>query len=523
MSNENKTKPVMSLTETNITPTETGIMYFLAFEGLFCLMWLAAMYFDYTFSMIKPLARISLLSQLFFAYIVFKNFRENAYSFRCFVGLSLPILIVLIMIYSRQWAENWFFGKRPIIGSFTLLMFPIMVTAFSIPINVHSIRRAYHIVFVILFTVGIIVAYSWYDWLFKGLSMRDQIFWIEEAPIIKTFWSHTDGSVIFSVGMYGALLGLVAFSGWCTQKLHWTFFLAGYSLGSIMICFSAYKTIYLAWIFVNIWIFITEKIFKKERKVLLFLILLLLTINIVSLSLVGKNDQYGILKRFIDYSKSINKDVNDYQRLQDTISDLHPDKQKAHGKIVQDSKTENKETTTIHDLKEKTTITIHDLYEHHPFLLQDKTRANISSDYRAMSKCYSDVNPRIILNLAAWDAILNNPICGYGFCLITNVNGEYVKLSPHCNITTIFLATGFIGGILFFVIIIRGFFDSVIVCRHYPDYSWLAVIFLFSFVSNIFDTRVFSFNELWIPLVVLRACVRSAPNNNEKLILTDNA
>jgi hypothetical protein len=133
-------------------------------------------------------------------------------------------------------------------------------------------------------------------------------------------------------------------------------------------------------------------------------------------------------------------------------------------------------------------------------------------------------NSRIALWLCAIESIRMHPLLGSSFFLILDnkkLSGEdnNLKLTVHNNILTIFMGIGIVGGLLFLFYLCRCFFDIFVVFRYNPDYGWLAVLFVFNVVGNLFSIDVVYEPSFWIPLVIMRSLVKSQP----KLKLTDDA
>ena len=119
---------------------------------------------------------------------------------------------------------------------------------------------------------------------------------------------------------------------------------------------------------------------------------------------------------------------------------------------------------------------------------------------------------RIQLQQMATILILENPVFGYGFNVIVRIGGDDYAMSPHSNILSVLLATGFVGGILFFGVFLMGIYDSCVVCRYHPEYVWLVAVWVYAFTVNIFDTKIISYPLFWIPIVALHAVVKTYRN-----------
>ncbi|MDR2406836.1 MAG: hypothetical protein LBE13_01795, partial [Bacteroidales bacterium] len=120
---------------------------------------------------------------------------------------------------------------------------------------------------------------------------------------------------------------------------------------------------------------------------------------------------------------------------------------------------------------------------------------------------YISKDARVAHFIIGLHLLLQNPISGYSSYFVVNSEGQTFLLAPHSSIVIVFISTGVIGTILFLYIIIRGIIDSFIVSRFMPEIGWLSCIFLWYFVTTLFDGGLFSF-FLWVPLIAMRACVK---------------
>jgi hypothetical protein len=145
----------------------------------------------------------------------------------------------------------------------------------------------------------------------------------------------------------------------------------------------------------------------------------------------------------------------------------------------------------------------------HPYLLSQQPRERKTRDYHEIAKAVDIKDTRLAQYTVAVEAIRKNPILGYCSYLVADVGESPVRISIHCNVLTVFMAIGIIGGILFLYVILRGFLDIIILFRYFPDFMWLGAIFLYVFISNLTATEVIRCFLLWIPLVAMRACVKT--------------
>jgi hypothetical protein len=503
MSNENKTNTIKLLFKTNITPTETGILYFLAFEGVFCLCWLVTMFCDYSFSITRPVAYLRLLSVLFFCYIIFKGFRSHGYSLRCFAGLSLPLIVFWIIVYIQRCIGNWHYGKHPILGFFLLTAPLITMIAFSIPVKKENLNRALRIYLIPLLIMTIIIVISWYDWLLKGSSARTIVAQLNNIKSINALWDGVNGGFVYYPNLLGGFLGLISLYGLYTKNLCIKIALPGYLLGTILIYFGSYKSLWLSWCFIHLLILLVNPFWKKRSS--LWIIPLVLIINVSLLSHVGKIDNTSIgsriekfLTRFVKMDK---KEINTkILQQQDDVALLFQ---------TQKTQKENSQIQNVQEKERQEKISSGMVVPR--FFCDKQPPIATNYEYNQLTKLYSS-DPRFVLYNLVLTQIRTYPIFGYGDSyLVVKIGDSFYRCDVHSNFLSAFMTTGIVGGLFYCAVILIGFRDSMIVLRYYQDAAWLAIIFLFSFIANL---TAYGFTEIWVwlPLVALRAYVKSQAN-----------
>jgi hypothetical protein len=512
MSNENKTNTIKLLSGSSIIPTETGIMYFLAFEGVFCLGWLIAMFFGYSFGIEKPVNYIKILCTPFFLYIIFKGFRSSGYSLRCFAGLTLPLILFWAIVYWHRYFEIWHFAKHPIIWSILTPVTFLVMLAFSIPVKRENINRALWYFTIPLFIVSILCLLACYKGLLQGASARSPDYYQDWKNLVDSLWNGVWGGLAYYPGLYGGFLGLLSLWGLYTKKFRIEIGVSGYLLGSIFVYFGSYKTIFGSWILVHLLILFISVCWKKWSS--LWIIPFILLVNTVLLFHIGTIDDTGIGKRLLNFKKIISK-LN-VEKINKQIISKNETKNETKNEPV---KTQQKQSEITKQGDSNNNVPNGTVINYLSAPKDIKIATN--NQYLRLAQIYSSEDPRFTLYMLGIRQILTHPIIGYGSSfMIVKIDNEYVKCDIHSNILSAFLATGILGGLLYLAVILRGFYDSIIVFRRYPDYGWLAVIFIFSFVANIF---AYGFMEIWVwlPLVALRAAVKSSLNEPNIVINTD--
>lgn len=99
---------------------------------------------------------------------------------------------------------------------------------------------------------------------------------------------------------------------------------------------------------------------------------------------------------------------------------------------------------------------------------------------------------------------IHNPIFGSGLEVSTAYSFSYC----HNSILEAFISTGAIGGIIFIMIIIRAFRDSVWILRNSKGLSWIACLFLMTFVGSLFSGSLYGATIMWSCIAALRANVK---------------
>lgn len=99
---------------------------------------------------------------------------------------------------------------------------------------------------------------------------------------------------------------------------------------------------------------------------------------------------------------------------------------------------------------------------------------------------------------------IHNPIFGSGLEVETGTKMVYC----HNSILEAFISTGFLGGIIFIMIIIRAFRDSIWILRNSKGLSWIACLFLMTFIGSLFSGSLYGATIMWACIAALRANVK---------------
>ena len=71
------------------------------------------------------------------------------------------------------------------------------------------------------------------------------------------------------------------------------------------------------------------------------------------------------------------------------------------------------------------------------------------------------------------------------------------QVHPHNFIVEAFLATGVLGGTCFTILLIAGIRRSFRILRHYPEYGWIAILFVHYAVNGMFSSSIGTLPAFW--------------------------
>jgi hypothetical protein len=236
----------------------------------------------------------------------------------------------------------------------------------------------------------------------------------------------------------------------------------------------------------------------KEKKGY-FVMVIFILINLSCLFFIGYNDKSGLNNRLLGFYSNIKnlQEIKNPQEIRNPLkienSQIDTQGQNTVDNSTSDITMNNRVVSDPYHVKRYAHIAPPNLWEH----LGRKN--GIDTRYHTNS---------IMIHL-----FLSQPITGVCTWILFYVNGEYYKIDPHCNILLFFYATGIIGGIAFLITACRGFIDSYLCFRYYKNFDWIAVLFFVGFIPQLIGNRVIAYPYLWIPLVIMRACIISQPKD----------
>jgi hypothetical protein len=500
--------------QTSIPTWQVCAMFLVPFYGILCIVWFVYFLCGYPcwslgevdITAIKICRGIETIATLFFIYIIVSQYKIGG--LRQFAGFSIPIAILLLMLFCRLVADLWFLYDYPIERILLRLSFPIMLLAFTLPIDRNSYRKAFYWVYAVLFILSIIIIVTWCDWIGSGLTMRSPDMVTAEYKTFDSFYfgaiTHSKqlsggGGHVYLVGFVGALLSILSLYELLRNKkiidLTQIGVSFGYILGCTLVFFAVYKGIVLGLITTILFFICTNKFWKSRQ--IIGKIIFLLFISCLLFFTVGYKDDHSISKRFFAFYKSFMYNI---QQLVTKTTDILTNEPQLES-VVSTSVSVNPPTTVP-------TTSQTEFFIKRPYTLKKKPIFGINNKYYIVSQEMKISDSRVAIYVLGFKVILDNPIFGYGMQLVVNINDQPTFISMHCNVLIIFLATGIVGGILFLYIIIKGCIDSFIIVANIPEAGWLSGIFFIAFISNITDTTCIEYAPLWIPLVAMRACVK---------------
>lgn len=98
---------------------------------------------------------------------------------------------------------------------------------------------------------------------------------------------------------------------------------------------------------------------------------------------------------------------------------------------------------------------------------------------------------------AGFNQFLDNPVFG------NSLEVDAFQFYPHNIVIEVLLTTGIIGFIPFAALIINGFKRAVFIFRNDPRNGWIGILFIQSFIQNMFSGSIYGASWLWVSLGLL--------------------
>jgi hypothetical protein len=320
----------------------------------------------------------------------------------------------------------------------------------------------------------------------------------------------------FMLASIGALLSILSVFGLLHpkpfNKILQLLFYIGYILGCTIIFFVAYKNHCLGVATAMIFVFFMYRFWASRISIIK--VLILLTLGSLLFFYVGHNDHLSIAKRFKNFFKSFPTTI--VHGIDTVKTEIIPEEIPVISEQIPivtkiDSESTTSEKISIISKSKDTNLnstkneTKYDFIIKNPYTLKVKPEPP-KGRYYVTNRISKDA--RVAHFIIGLHLFLQNPILGYSSYFVVNTEGHTFLLAPHSSIVIVFISTGMIGTILFLYIIIRGIIDSFIISYSIPDMGWLSCIYLWHFVTNLFDGGLLVF-FLWVPLIAMRACVKT--------------
>lgn len=109
-----------------------------------------------------------------------------------------------------------------------------------------------------------------------------------------------------------------------------------------------------------------------------------------------------------------------------------------------------------------------------------------------------------------FDEFINSPFFGNAFLI---QNGVHAGSYPHNLILEAFMATGFFGGIIFFIWVIKNIVVSRLVIMKRLEFDWIALIFYQFLIFAMFSGSLYKSNLFWYYTAILVASYQGNLNN----------
>jgi hypothetical protein len=497
-----------------ISRLQVGLIFFLAFHGLLVVVWCILAIFGYpVFSRSGYFTALPMCYVFvpFYAYIIFRQVQIGG--FRSFTALSFPFLLLFGMVTVRHILDVWYLSSSPIVGQIRPIVFFVMVCAFAAPITYcrYSIRTAFYNVYI---PVGILVLLSYlsfYQNLFAGLTLRNGLAPDSYSRIVFDSMFNHRGVLLDIVSKSGSVFALMSLFALKRCWIRLPLFFPTFTLGTILMVYGAFVQYTIAFLTTFLFLFVVFPFWRSRKDVLLFV--LCITIILLSIFLVGCNSQHSLMQRFykkVEMTKqSIIVATTDLptNKISDKITDLPANK-------LSDKTTD----LSVKEISDSVYSKVANIVVRNPYskkIYRGKDNGEGIKGNSLLVNYLNIKNSRIALWLCAIESIRIHPFLGSSFFLVLDnkklsSEDNNLKLTVHSNILTIFMGIGIIGGLLFLFYLCRCFFDIFVIFRYNPDYGWLAVLFMFNVVANLFSIDVVYEPSLWIPLVIMRSLVKSS-------------
>jgi hypothetical protein len=127
-----------------------------------------------------------------------------------------------------------------------------------------------------------------------------------------------------------------------------------------------------------------------------------------------------------------------------------------------------------------------------------------------------DTSGREWIYITAMEQFFKNPFFGDYFVL---TSGEFKGGYPHNILIEALMAIGIIGAVPLFILMIKTFVRVKYIIRNNEDNTWIAIIFLISFLKGLSTWNLYGNELLWISMfIILTYNVQELKKKNHKVI-----
>lgn len=471
---------------TVLTPVLTWLFFF-SFNGpfyLFAIFW-GCIGFPWTEIMGLPAFKIPIAIQMLaaplYAYAIYRVLRSGS-PYR-FIRLSWPLIILWIIVCYRFYTQSIEIGGHAWFTRIFVAVLPMV--ALSIPMNASTLQKGFKVIYGTMVIFGIVSVLYCFPYVLRGISMRsvDFIYNPALASMLSCLWEGDTGGSILTIGPIGMTIGLLALWLWCHRKISFYFCLPLYVLGAILLFFSGSRLPFAVWGVMHciiIGFYFKHFLFRKHVVCLLLLIC-------VSGCVFWHFDRYdpdmSLSKRLFGLADEI-KTLENIEVAVEEPKEISVQTVKPAKSPINITK---QEITSVAETKEKLEV-------------------SKSIDYVELGDIAqrNGMDARMYIYFQSFKEGIKYPF-GSRFLVPIQLSKETKLFDPHSSFFKIFLGTGYVGTLLYIYIILKAMICSWILFYNKSDQSWIAVMFLSSFLVHTFNSIDFWGSSFWCLIVLLNS------------------
>jgi hypothetical protein len=434
-------------------------------------------------------------------YVVFKIFRNRNLS--AFSGMYRLLTVFLIILYARIIVSSFETHSNPYLAYSWIIVLPslyIPILFFSIPLTSKTSHFAFWGVLIALTSLCLFTFIASFPLILNGFTVKSGRLEFMFHNFVRLMLTHT--------ALMGTYLSLICAWKMFVEKKVSILLIAAilYFCGTATLYFSTSRSALLGYIFAHLFLLAIPSALKN-RKRLLFVIFVIVTSNLFasqylvgnypkSESMLGRSgikfvlDKIQLLKQEV-HKSSLNKGSDP-----NTTAEIPSLKQNVSESPLSKK---NDPNTTAEILSLKQNVFESPLNkENNP-----NTTAEIQSLKQDVYKSMDYFTSGRVNNYRlAIEQIKQYPLLGSNLRLHESITST---TTCHNEILSVTMGTGIIGGTLFIIILLIGFYDAMIAIRKTPEVGWLGIIFISLLVIIQFRGGIERDYFLWFSLVALHA------------------